>query len=96
MGKDLMDRLPNGETGGLVDDQRFNLGDRFWHHFPRQRREGEKRGSECQHDHTPQAKETSRDKGSERMRLPVRAKIAFARAGMAGGVPISPIPPILW
>ncbi len=37
---------------------------------------------------------TSADRGNVRMRFLVRAKIALASAGAAGGVPISPTPPM--
>ena len=42
----------------------------------------------------PYAKSTAFFNGNLRMRVPVRAKIAFASAGAAGGVPGSPIPRI--
>jgi hypothetical protein len=98
MGEHLMNRIPLGKPGFDVD---HSLG--RWliraDHILRERRHPEaerhahdKGWQECVV--SSHAKRTSRDKGRERTRWPVSANTALASAGAAGGVPISPTPPI--
>jgi hypothetical protein len=83
MREDGMDLVPFGKPVGGVQRE-AGTGHR------------RKSGGRCQqYSQPPQANAACFEIGSERTRFPVSADTALASAAAAGGVPISPAPPIL-